>query len=236
MSAIGTKRTSSVIACDGRTAGIALVLRQVDFAYPAASRAEPRGVTGMMKPVLRNLCIAATTAVIVASAFSSQAETATVEEGSFLAGRVVSSGGEALAGIPVRARRDGGNFAVVVYTDGSGAYAFPEWSDLAPGAHTVSITLADFEPVVREGTGLLEGETTHVEFTLEPREPSLADATASEIVAALPGTDEQKLLFTQCSNCHSLQKALQTPRTKEGWVSVIRLMMGERNATRNSPR
>ena len=189
-----------------------------------------------MEPVLRNVCIAATAAVIAALACSPQVETVAVEEGSLLAGQVVSSGGEALAGIPVRARLDGGNFAVVVYTDGSGTYAFPEWSDLAPGAHTVSITLADFEHVAREGTALLEGQTARVEFTLEPREPSLVDATASEIVAALPGTDEQKVLLTQCSNCHSLQFALQNPRTKEGWMSIIRQMMGERNAANDSPR
>src|SRR6202007_3371415 len=52
------------------------------------------------------------------------------------------------------------------------------------------------------------------------------DATASEIIAGLPGTDEQKVLFSQCSNCHTLQWALQAGRTKEDWIRVIKKMAG----------
>src|SRR5262245_40746293 len=78
-------------------------------------------------------------------------------EETLLSGRVVSSTGERLAGVPVRARRTGGTIAVTVYTNGDGDYAFPEWSDLgrvqkdAPSAsHSISIELPDFEPVRRE--------------------------------------------------------------------------------------
>ena len=34
------------------------------------------------------------------------------------------------------------------------------------------------------------------------------------------------MLFSQCSNCHTLQWALRVPRTKEGWIEVIRKMAG----------
>ena len=47
---------------------------------------------------------------------------------SLLTGKVVSTTGEALAGIPIKARRDNGPRTVAVYTDARGEYAFPAWS------------------------------------------------------------------------------------------------------------
>ena len=42
------------------------------------------------------------------------------------------------------------------------------------------------------------------------------------------------MLFTQCSNCHSLQWALQIGRTKEDWAKVIKKMAG-RAAENHTP-
>ena len=61
-----------------------------------------------------------------------------------------------------------------------------------------------------------------MDFTLKAHPLAYEDATASEIIAGLPGTDQQKVLFSQCSNCHTLQWALQVGRTKEQWAKVIR--------------
>ena len=56
-------------------------------------------------------------------------------EESLLGGKVTSSSGAALAGIPVRAHRANSNITVSVYTNSRGEYSFPGWSDVAPGAH-----------------------------------------------------------------------------------------------------
>ncbi len=162
-------------------------------------------------------------------------------EVALLSGKVVSSTGERLAGIPVRARRTNSTVAVTVYTNGEGDYTFPEWSDLRrvqedppSTSHSISIELPDFEPARREIT-LAAGTTAKADFTLRPRQPSIADATASEIVAALPGTNEQKHLLIQCDNCHSLQFALRASRTKDQWTEIIRRMAGERAVSRETP-
>jgi len=151
-----------------------------------------------------------------------------------LDGKVISSSGQPLAGVPVRAHRDGGTITVNVYTNARGEYVFPEWSSLAAGRHTVTIELPDFERAAQPAT-LIAGRTTRVDFTLRSRPPTLDDATAAEIVAALPGTDEQKHLVIQCDNCHSLQFALRTGRTKDQWMQIIRRMAGERAITRETP-
>ena len=151
-----------------------------------------------------------------------------------LEGRVTSSGA-AVAGVPVRARKSNSTFAVSVYTNTSGQYSFPDWSDVSAGTYTVSITLPDFVHATKEGVTLAAGKTTKVDFALQPKTPTVADATASEIIAALPGTDEQKHLFIQCDNCHTLQWALRNPKTKEQWVQTITRMAGARNANSHTP-
>src|SRR4051794_5333051 len=147
------------------------------------------------------------------------------EEASLLAGRVVSSTGEALAGIPIKAHRDNSAITVAVYTDAKGEYSFPAWSDLTPGSYSVAIDLPDFERTT-QAVAVDAGKTSKIDFTLKSKPLAYEDATASEIVAALPGTDHQKVLFSQCGNCHSLQWALAVPRPREDWVRVIKKMAG----------
>ena len=142
-----------------------------------------------------------------------------------LAGKVVASTGEALAGIPVKAHRDNSGVTVSVYSDPKGEYAFPAWSDLKPGFYSVAVELPDFERTAQP-VAVSEGKTAAVDFTLKAKPLAYEDATASEIIAALPGSDQQKVLFSQCSNCHSLQWALQAGRTKEDWIRVIKKMAG----------
>jgi streptogramin lyase len=156
------------------------------------------------------------------------------EEVSPLAGKIVSSTGEPLAGIPVKARRANSTMTVAVYSDAKGEYSFPAWSDVTPGSYAVFVDLPTFEKANKSGVGIAAGKTARADFTLKAKPLAYEDATASEIIAALPGTDHQKVLFSQCSNCHSLQWALQIPRTKEGWVKVVKMMAG-RAAAADTP-
>ena len=165
------------------------------------------------------LAMAAACAVVPPSA------TLAAESASLLAGKVVSSTGEALAGIPIKAHRHDSPITVAVYTDAKGEYSFPTWSDLTPGSYSVGIELPDFEHTAQP-IAVAEGKAAKIDFTLKSKPLAYEDATNSEIVAALPGTDHQKVLFAQCGNCHSLQWALMSGRTKEEWVTVIKKMAG----------
>ena len=193
-------------------------------------------VTLSTRRIIYRYAVAAIFMVTVAGMYSHfSPSNSLAAEDSLLKGRVVSSSGQPLAGVPVRAHRQNTNIAVTVYTNSSGDYSFPGWSDLSAGAHSISIDLPDFEPARRETMMLSAGKTARADFNLQPRQPSITDATASEIVAALSGTNEQKHLLVQCDNCHSLQFALRTSRTKEGWVQIIRRMAGERAVSRETP-
>ncbi len=174
--------------------------------------------------------------VVLAAACSYTGPAGSVDaDEALLGGRVTSSDGEALAGIPVRAHRESSNITVAVYTNGQGEYSFPGWSDLSAGSHSVAIELADFEPVRREGIMLSAGQSERLDFSLQPREPSVMDATATDIVMALPGTEEQKFMLIQCDNCHSMQWVLKDPHTREEWLAIVRRMFGESRGSRNTP-
>jgi streptogramin lyase len=180
--------------------------------------------------------VAAALAIALGAAYAYWWPAETSAQGaSLLAGRVTSTAGGAVAGVPIRARKSNGTFAVSVYTNTRGEYSFPDWADVSAGSYAVSITLPDFVHAKKEGVTLAAGKTTQVDFQLEPRTPTVEDATASEIIAALPGTDEQKHLFIQCDNCHTLQWALRNPKTKEQWVATVTRMTGARNAARTNP-
>src|SRR6185295_11283411 len=192
------------------------------------------GVT-LTKPNVRRHAFAIALMVTVAGVYAHLSSSRPLAaEDSLLGGRVTASG-QPVAGIPGRAHRANSNVTVNVYTNSRGDYSFPGWSDLSPGSYSIAIDLPDFVPVKQEAVTLSAGKTTRIDFTLQSRQPSITDATASEIVAALPGSDEQKHLLIQCDNCHSLQFALRAPRTKEGWTQIIRRMAGERAVSRETP-
>src|SRR5262245_12233396 len=179
----------------------------------------------MMKTNLYFSTALTAVAIAAAYAFVSPAAPLAADAVPLLAGKVISSTGEALAGIPIKAHRDNSPITVAVYTDAKGEYSFPTWSQLAPGAYSVAVDLPDFERAARPAA-LAEGKLAKVDFTLKAKPLAYEDATNSEIVAALPGTDQQKVLFSQCGNCHTLQWALAVPRDKDDWIRVIKKMAG----------
>jgi streptogramin lyase len=183
---------------------------------PQSSKSSIRNYTGTAFALAALL---AGTALVPGTSFSA-------EDVSLLSGKVTSSTGEALAGIPVKAHRDNSSITVAVYTNKAGEYSFPSWSDVKPGSYSVKIELPDFEHVNKDAVAIAAGKTARADFTLVSKPVAYSDATASEIIAALPGTDHQKVLFSQCSNCHSLQWALRTPRTKDEWAAVVKRMGG----------
>ena len=173
-------------------------------------------------------------AVAAATSFVSAGAVLAADGPSLLTGKVVSTAGAPLAGIPIKAHRDNSAVTVAVYTDAKGEYSFPSWSDLTAGSYSVGVELPDFERTAQP-VSVAEGKAAKADFTLKAKSLAYEDATASEIIAGLPGTDQQKVLFSQCSNCHTLQWALQAGRTKEDWIRVIRKMAGGNTADRETP-
>src|SRR3954469_16392811 len=110
----------------------------------------------------------AITAIAMACAVVTPSVTLAADGPSLLTGKVASSTGEALAGIPIKAHRNNSPVTVAVYTDAKGEYSFPSWSDLTPGSYSVGVDLPDFEHVAKPAA-VAEGKTVQIDFTLKSK-------------------------------------------------------------------
>src|ERR1700722_2945492 len=123
-----------------------------------------------------------TALALAAYAFMSPGAPLAADGPSPLAGKVVASTGEALAGIPIKAHRDNSAVTVAVYTDAKGEYSFPAWSDLTPGSYSVGVELPDFvqmaKPVV-----VTDGKPAQIDFTLKSKPVAYEEGPASESIA-----------------------------------------------------
>src|SRR3954469_17928295 len=108
----------------------------------------------------------AITAIAMACAVVTPSVTLAADGPSLLTGKVVSSTGEALAGIPIKAHRNNSPVTVAVYTDAKGEYLFPSWSDLTPGAYSVEIELPDFERTA-SSVSVAQDKPAKLDFTLK---------------------------------------------------------------------
>ena len=189
---------------------------------------------GVQKMTRFGVVAVAMVAVFGGYAYVSQTK-AQAADGAGLTGRVTSNGKPVVA-IPIRAHRDGSNTTVSVYTNSHGDYSYPAWSDLAPGTYTMTIELPDFDLAKHEGVTVASGKKTKVDFTLNPRKPTVDDASAGEIAMAMPGSESQKHMFSECSQCHSLKFALKNAHTREQWVDTITFMAGKTLAAGDFPK
>lgn len=164
--------------------------------------------------------------VVAAGAGCGAGSSSSDGNGSPLSGRLLSSNGEPVAGIPIRAHRQGSNVTVTVYSNQQGRYAFQE---MVPGAYTVSIRVAEFEPVEREGVNLTPQEPVQLEFDLLSRPPAFEELTTAELLLAFPVTEKLRATAARCSNCHPLQIALRQRRDRDQWLQTIEKMRGINN-------
>jgi virginiamycin B lyase len=180
-----------------------------------------------MMVIIRNTGAAAASIALAVACALAPAQSCSAREQPLLKGTIISSVGKALAGIPVAAHRANSNITVVVYTDTRGEYSFPYWSAVKAGTYSVTIELPDFDHVNKDRVNLSGGKTKRVDLTLRSKPVAYEDAITSEIIAGLPGSQQQKILFSQCSSCHTLQWALRVSHTKDEWAQVITRMAGK---------
>ena len=143
-----------------------------------------------------------------------------------LSGRLLSSNGDPVVGVPIRAHRQDSNVTVTVYSNQQGRYAFRE---MATGPYTLSIRVAEFEPVERAGVHLTPQEPVQLDFDLLSRPPAFEELTTSELLLAFPVTEELQATAARCSNCHPMQLALGHRLDGDQWLQTIEKMRGINN-------
>jgi virginiamycin B lyase len=159
--------------------------------------------------------------VFVAAVLGSAAEIKAAEVA--MSGSIKSSTGEAMGGVMVSAKPEGGTITTSVLTDEAGRYYFPP---LAAGKYRVWAQALSFATAKGE---IDLGVAKRHDFTLRPMENFFQQLPGNVALSALPEDNEQDkrmkvIVRNNCSACHTPSYVLQHRFDEAGWSAIIELM------------
>src|SRR3954469_17800242 len=140
-----------------------------------------------------------------------------------LSGSIKSSAGEAMAGVMVSAKSQGGTITTTGMTDKVGRYYFPP---LATGKYRVWANALSFATAKGE---IDLGAEKKQDFTLRPMEDFFRQMPGNAMLAALPEDNEQDkrmkvIVRNNCTACHTASYVLQHRFDEAGWNAIVELM------------
>src|SRR4051812_3020540 len=138
-------------------------------------------------------------------------------------GSITSSASQAMGGVMVSAKPDGGTITTTVLTDEAGRYYFPP---LAAGKYRVWAQALSFATAKGE---IDLGATKKHDFVLRPMENFFQQLPGNAALSALPEDNEQDkrmkvLVRNNCTACHTPSYVLQHRFDEAGWNAIIELM------------
>ena len=140
-----------------------------------------------------------------------------------LSGSIKSPAGEAMGGVMVSAKPEGGTITTTVLTDEAGRYYFPP---LAAGKYRVWAKAVAFETAKGE---IDLGAVKRHDFTLRPMDDFFRQLPGNVMLSALPEDNEQDkrmkvIVRNNCTACHTASYVLQHRFDEAGWSAIVELM------------
>jgi virginiamycin B lyase len=142
-----------------------------------------------------------------------------------LAGRVTSAEEGAMPGVVVSAKRDGSTITVSVVSDAKGRYAFPA-ARLEPGHYALAIRAAGYDLAGAKSADVAAGRQAHADLALRKTKNLAAQLTNAEWLASMPGSDDQKKMLLNCSDCHTLERVARSTHDASEFLQVFERMSG----------
>jgi streptogramin lyase/mono/diheme cytochrome c family protein len=138
-------------------------------------------------------------------------------------GSIKSSAGQAMGGVMVSVKPEGGTITTTVLTDEAGRYYFPP---LAAGKYRAWAQALSF--ATEKGEIDLSVTKKH-DFILRPMESFFQQLPGNVALSALPEDNEQDkrmkvIVRNNCSACHTPSYVLQHRFDEAGWSAIIELM------------
>src|SRR5215211_8273351 len=135
-------------------------------------------------------------------------------------------GRQAMGGVTVSAKADGGTITTTVFTDEAGGYYFPA---LATGKYRVWAQALGFETAKGE---IDLGAARRQNFSLKPMtdaERQVRQLPGDLMLAGLPEETPddlrmKRLVRNNCTGCHTPSYVLQHRFDEAGWTAIIELM------------
>ncbi len=165
--------------------------------------------------------VALTAAAFAVAGFTALASAAEPKAPAALAGKVSSAQEGAMEGVVVSAKK--GIVTVSVVSDDKGQFSFPA-SKLAAGDYALSIRAAGYDLEGPKAVTLAAGKPAEIDLKLVKTKNLAAQLTNLEWMLSVPGGDDQKRSLTGCTNCHSVERILNSSYNAEEFVDVMKRM------------
>ena len=138
-----------------------------------------------------------------------------------LSGKVSAPGETAMEGIVVSAKK--GIVTVSVTSNAKGEFAFPA-DKLGPGDYALSIRGVGYNLDGPKTVTVAADKPASIDVKLVKTRNLASQLTNLEWMTSVPGTDEQKRALTACTNCHSVERIVQSSYNAEEFFEVIKRM------------
>jgi virginiamycin B lyase len=135
-----------------------------------------------------------------------------------LTGKVSSAEEGAMEGVLVTAQKDGSTIAYTVTTNDKGEYAFPA-AKIDPGHYTLKIRAIGYQ-----GSGTADvaaGTPASADLALTRVKNIAGQMSNAEWLASFPGSDTDKQGMLGCTNCHTLQRIVQSTYDGDQFLEVM---------------
>jgi virginiamycin B lyase len=138
-----------------------------------------------------------------------------------LTGTVTSAAEGTMEGVVVSAKK--GIVTVSVVSDAKGAFSFPT-SKLGAGDYTITVRAAGYALEGPKTVSIAADKASQIDVKLGKTHNLAAQLTNLEWMLSVPGSDEQKRALTGCTNCHSVERILNSSYNAEEFLAVIKRM------------
>jgi streptogramin lyase len=138
-----------------------------------------------------------------------------------LTGKVASAEEGAMEGVVVSAKK--GIVTVSVVSNAKGEFSFPA-SKLGAGDYALSVRATGYVLDGPKSVTLAADKPAAIDVKLVKTRNLAAQLTNLEWMLSVPGTDDQKKALTGCTNCHSVERILNSSYNAEEMYAVIKRM------------
>jgi streptogramin lyase len=138
-----------------------------------------------------------------------------------LTGKVSSAAESAMEGVVVSAKK--GIVTVSVVSNDKGEFSFPA-SKLGAGDYALSIRATGYNLEGPKTVTLAGDKPANIDVKLVKTRNLASQLTNLEWMLSVPGTDDQKKALTGCTNCHSVERILNSAYNADEMYDVIKRM------------
>jgi streptogramin lyase len=138
-----------------------------------------------------------------------------------LTGKVSSADESAMEGVVISAKK--GIVTVSVVSNDKGEFSFPA-SKLGAGDYTLSIRATGYNLEGPKTVTLAGDKPASIDVKLVKTRNLASQLTNLEWMLSVPGTDDQKKALTGCTNCHSVERIVNSAYNADEMYEVIKRM------------